>query len=332
MDAPSWMVCGRFKAGQDEEEAWVGVLQSSIASVVALPADAVLGLSNYLRLLDQVLVTGGPSACKQPAISLPWGRGSRHSTTIAAGDTVQWVWADDEVHSIADQKVGNSSLAGYMGMGSGNLTLPRSRTCSSANTEGLSIEQLPPAPCALVVTLPGDISLKLRNYLSLLDAVIVTGGNNVCDTVDVTLPWRTGLKHNTTITAGDTVQWGWADDDVHSIRELKITNGPYAEYQGVGSGRLMVSRSTRCNSLNSGGQNITELPPVPCAVTPTEVQGADLQFSFTWTFDTPGTYYYECGRVATQAVGQITVLPRVASDVVEGASPAPSSSSPSLPE
>eukprot|EP00897_Mesotaenium_endlicherianum_P001957 jgi/Mesen1/178/ME1135311C07609 len=131
----------RFKAGQDEEDAGVSILLQPIVSVVALPADAVLALSKYLRLLDQVLVTGRPSTCKQSSISLTWGQYSHYDTTITAGDTVQWV--------AADQKAGDSLLAGYAGTGSGNLTVSRVDTCSANNTAGLGIQQLPPAPCAL---------------------------------------------------------------------------------------------------------------------------------------------------------------------------------------
>eukprot|EP00897_Mesotaenium_endlicherianum_P002775 jgi/Mesen1/2525/ME000160S01632 len=175
---------------------------------------------------------------------------------------------------------------------------------------------------ASVAKLPPDIVWIIRNRLHESDKVLVSRtwppGCNIAYT---TLDWKKGVNYNTQMYKGDTLQWEWADDEPHSIREVKLGKGPFANFKGVGSGKHILSRTAVCSPENSGFLNITQLPPVPCTTASFEAsESQQSTFRYAWQFDKPGVYRYEDSRLGSLMSGTITVVD--ATDVFSLQSPA----------
>eukprot|EP00897_Mesotaenium_endlicherianum_P002774 jgi/Mesen1/2524/ME000160S01635 len=118
---------------------------------------------------------------------------------------------------------------------------------------------------AASASLPVDVVWAIHNRLHQTDEVLVNREwPPGCNSAYTTLNWRRGVDYETHMQVGSTLKWVWADDDPHSIREVKLGKGPFVNFEGVGSGKLILSRSAACGPDNSGFLNVTQLPPVPC--------------------------------------------------------------------
>eukprot|EP00897_Mesotaenium_endlicherianum_P007211 jgi/Mesen1/6518/ME000332S05530 len=159
-------------------------------------------------------------------------------------------------------------------------------------------------------SLPPDIVWMIRNRLHQTDEVLVNREwPPGCNSAYTTLNWRKGVDYETHMWVGSTLKWVWADDEPHSIREVKLGKGPFVNFEGVGSGKLILSRSAACGPDNSGFLNVTQLPPVPCTTPDLHATSeGEGEFSYSWQFNTPGVYKYEDGQFGSHMTGTITVV------------------------
>lgn len=133
---------------QDQSDSFVEVLADSIFSASFIPTGVYAVMQEYLHKFDDVLVTA-PRGCNTVDISLGWSVGVHYNTSIVVGDTIRWIWEDQEPHSIREVQVTKGPYFNPTGSGSGHLLVSRGTTCNPENTGWLRISQLPPVPCVI---------------------------------------------------------------------------------------------------------------------------------------------------------------------------------------
>ncbi|CAI5951937.1 unnamed protein product [Closterium sp. NIES-64] len=133
-----------------------------------------------------------------------------------------------------------------------------------------------------------------------------------------------GVKHNTTIYAGDKVTWVWDDDLPHSLKVAAMGEADDPLFLGFGGHRLVVSRKMACTHMNVG-QGDTFEEPQPCVLKMDDESPGF--FAYSKVFDEPITIHYEDGTLSvddssssssTSASSLLTVLPARAGAEVAG--------------
>ncbi|CAI5484993.1 unnamed protein product [Closterium sp. Yama58-4] len=137
------------------------------------------------------------------------------------------------------------------------------------------------------------------------------------------LPWRAGVKHNTTIHVGDKVTWVWDDDLPHSLKVAAMGEAEDPLFLGFGGHRLVVSRQLTCTHMNVGAGDTVE-EPQPCVLRMDDE--APSSFAYSKVFYEPLTIHYEDGTLSlddsssSSDVSLLTVLPaRAGAEVAAGA-------------
>ncbi|CAI5516639.1 unnamed protein product [Closterium sp. Naga37s-1] len=176
------------------------------------------------------------------------------------------------------------------------------------------------------VTLISDAAAaRLNALMHSFDDAIVTSHAVGCSQGGAWLPWRAGVKHNTTIYAGDKVTWVWDDDLPHSLKVAAMGEADDPLFLGFGGHRLVVSRKMACTHMNVG-QGDTFEEPQPCVLKMDDESPGF--FAYSKVFDEPITIHYEDGTLSvddssssssTSASSLLTVLPARAGAEVAGA-------------
>ncbi|GAQ83617.1 Ca2+-modulated nonselective cation channel polycystin [Klebsormidium nitens] len=169
--------------------------------------------------------------------------------------------------------------------------------------------------------------VNVGNHLHDTDAQVVQQEVNNCNLVNVVLPWKLDVHYVTNITAGDSIQFVWADDFPHAVKgklyayPSSSTAGQNMQdsadiFNGFGTGRRVISTGSLCSPENVGaGENGSFLTdPVPCVVRSDNVlkaaQTATSAFSFTQVFTQPGVYEYLDSRFGSSMTGTVYVSPK----------------------
>ncbi|CAI7792479.1 unnamed protein product [Closterium sp. NIES-53] len=175
------------------------------------------------------------------------------------------------------------------------------------------------------VTLISDAAAaRLNALMHSFDDAIVTSHAVGCSQGGAWLPWRAGVKHNTTIYAGDKVTWVWDDDLPHSLKVAAMGEAEDPLFLGFGGHRLVVSRKMACTHMNVG-QGDTFEEPQPCVLKMDDESPGF--FAYSKVFEEPITIHYEDGTLSvddssssssTSASSLLTVLPARAGAEVAG--------------
>ncbi|CAI5983985.1 unnamed protein product [Closterium sp. NIES-65] len=116
------------------------------------------------------------------------------------------------------------------------------------------------------VTLISDAAAaRLNTLMHSFDDAIATSDAVGCSQGGAWLPWRAGVKHNTTIHVGDKVTWVWDDDLPHSLKVAAMGEAEDPLFLGFGGNRLVVSRLLTCTHMNVGAGDTVE-EPQPCVL------------------------------------------------------------------
>lgn len=139
----------KFDFAQDEVDSFLGTFANSLASAFYC-TDVLYGaLLQRLHSLDPYMVTGGEVGCNTIDYTLGWSVGVHYNSSIVVGDTIQWVWEDQEPHSIRELKTSGGPSFNPAGIGADRMMLSAGTVCSPEITGQLGIDDLPPVPCGI---------------------------------------------------------------------------------------------------------------------------------------------------------------------------------------
>ncbi|GAQ92259.1 Ca2+-modulated nonselective cation channel polycystin [Klebsormidium nitens] len=156
--------------------------------------------------------------------------------------------------------------------------------------------------------------VNVGNHLHETDAQIIQLEVNNCNRVNVVLPWKLDVHYVTNITAGDSIQFVWADALPHAVQGLNMQDSADI-FNGFGTGRRIISTDSICSPETVGaGENGSFLSdPVPCIVRSNNVlkaaQTATSAFSVAQVFTEPGVYQYQDARYGSSMSGTVYVTP-----------------------
>ncbi|CAI5990888.1 unnamed protein product, partial [Closterium sp. NIES-64] len=163
------------------------------------------------------------------------------------------------------------------------------------------------------VTLISDAAAaRLNTLMHSFDDAIATSDAVGCSQGGAWLPWRAGVKHNTTIHVGDKVTWVWDDDLPHSLKVAAMGEAEDPLFLGFGGNRLVVSRLLTCTHMNVGAGDTVE-EPQPCVLRMDDESPGS--FAYSKVFYEPLTIHYEDGTLSlddsssSSDVSLLTVLP-----------------------
>ncbi|CAI6004773.1 unnamed protein product, partial [Closterium sp. NIES-65] len=172
------------------------------------------------------------------------------------------------------------------------------------------------------VTLISDAAAaRLNTLMHSFDDAIATSDAVGCSQGGAWLPWRAGVKHNTTIHVGDKVTWVWDDDLPHSLKVAAMGEAEDPLFLGFGGNRLVVSRLLTCTHMNVGAGDTVE-EPQPCVLRMDDESPGS--FAYSKVFYEPLTIHYEDGTLSlddsssSSDVSLLTVLPARAGAEVAG--------------
>eukprot|EP00271_Cylindrocystis_brebissonii_P012760 TRINITY_DN31_c0_g1_i5.p1 TRINITY_DN31_c0_g1~~TRINITY_DN31_c0_g1_i5.p1 ORF type:complete len:1582 (+),score=269.36 TRINITY_DN31_c0_g1_i5:725-5470(+) len=137
------------------------------------------------------------------------------------------------------------------------------------------------------------------------DTEIVNEALYGCPYVPNVLPWSVGDTYTTSVVVGTGITWVWLDDEPHSIKSSALGDDPEDIFQGMGSGRLILSRNYLCTQQNVGPKNLS-LAPSPCNLQ--DPQANTNAFTLTKFFYKAGNYSYEDSRYADTTYGEVAVV------------------------
>ncbi|GJP79153.1 hypothetical protein CLOP_g9398 [Closterium sp. NIES-67] len=146
-------------------------------------------------------------------------------------------------------------------------------------------------------------AVRVSTLLHGFDDAIVTSDAVGCSQGGAWLPWRAGVKHNTTIHAGDKVTWVWDDDLPHSLRVAGMGEAGDPLFLGFGGHRLAVSRQLACSPMNAGAGDARD-DPLPCVLRMDD-EPSD-SFSYSRVFERPATVYYDDGAMPGGALHSLS--------------------------
>eukprot|EP00271_Cylindrocystis_brebissonii_P009574 TRINITY_DN2455_c0_g4_i1.p1 TRINITY_DN2455_c0_g4~~TRINITY_DN2455_c0_g4_i1.p1 ORF type:complete len:1556 (-),score=275.43 TRINITY_DN2455_c0_g4_i1:1951-6618(-) len=163
---------GHAPIGQDSIDRFSDILLAAIFSSVTLATETRVAFYNWFHQLDGVIKSSDAQTCDQPDYVLQWATGSTLSTRITNLPAtrrrevpgyviVQWVWADDNPHSINAFTYEYDSTEYYSafgvdttdfvpGTGAASKVLSRSTQCTPANRYFDFTKPDEIIPCALV--------------------------------------------------------------------------------------------------------------------------------------------------------------------------------------
>ncbi|CAI5951940.1 unnamed protein product [Closterium sp. NIES-64] len=182
------------------------------------------------------------------------------------------------------------------------------------------------AAVSSVTPVPDVAAARLNALMHSFNDAIISSNAVGCSQGGAWLQWRAGVKHNTTIYAGDKVTWVWDDDLPHSLKVAGMGEVDDPLFLGFGGHRLAVSRKLACTPLNVGNGDAFD-EPLPCVLKIDD--GAPGSFAYSKVFEEPITIHYEDGTLSvddsssssspvTSAASLLTVLPARAGAEVAG--------------
>lgn len=156
-----------------------------------------------------------------------------------------------------------------------------------------------------VITFDVSTLIVLRRRLHQLDPVIVDTVKSGCPYVAQVLPWMRGRNYLTEVEVGQSITWVWEDDQPHALRAEGFGDDENAFFQGMGAGRMVVSRSTLCSKDNLGATNVSTYPQ-PCTLV--NPDAAVNVFTYTKYFKEAGNFSYVDSYDAS-STGTVVVKP-----------------------
>eukprot|EP00897_Mesotaenium_endlicherianum_P006639 jgi/Mesen1/6002/ME000306S05267 len=139
-----------YVIGVDLEWFFIVIFEEALASTVLIDPTSMGVVDRRLRILDPHIANTFATTCNTPAVTLPWKLNVAYTSTIQEGQSIMWVWEDNEPHSIKALGVGETTGEPYLGMGAGRLSVSRNIPCTSFN-RGNSPVTGEPIPCVLPV-------------------------------------------------------------------------------------------------------------------------------------------------------------------------------------